>query len=124
MAARSRGGFLKGAGAAAGLAAAGGALAQTDAVPSSEPVLNYGGKIMAAIRPHLRPNKEIDGNPLVEYDVYLDSSGTIIDIKLRKASGDSYWDEVALNALRKTKQLPLDGNGRIPSPITFALRPK
>jgi colicin import membrane protein len=60
----------------------------------------------------------------VEYDVYCDANGTIIDIKLRKASGNDYWDEVALNALRKTKQLPLDGNGRIPSPITFALRPK
>jgi colicin import membrane protein len=120
----SRRGFLKGAGAAAGLAAAGGALAQTDAVPSSEPVLNYGGKIVAAIRPHLRPNKKIDGNPSVEYDVYLDPSGTIIDIKLRKASGNDYWDAVAENALLRTKRLPRDDNGRVPSPMTIALSPK
>ena len=120
----SRRGFLKGAGAAAGLAAAGGALAQTNAVQSSEPVMNYGGKIVAAIRPHLRPNKEIDGNPSVEYDVYLDTRGIILDIKLRKASGDSYWDEVALNALWNTEQLPRDGNGRVPSPMTIALSPK
>ncbi len=115
----SRRGFLKGAGAAAGLGAVGGALAQ-----SSGPSATYGSKIVAAIRPHITQNKEIAGNPSVEYDVYCDANGTIIDIKLRKASGNDYWDEVALNALRKTKQLPPDINDYIPSRLTIALEPK
>ena len=94
------------------------------AAQSSGPGANYGGKIVAAIRPHITQYKEIAGNPSVEYDVYSDASGTIVSVKLRKKSGDSYWDEVALNAIYKTNRLPRDDNGRVPSPMTIALEPK
>jgi colicin import membrane protein len=95
-----------------------------NAAQSSGPGANYGGKIVAAIRPNITQSKEIAGNPSVEYDVYSDASGTILSVKLRKKSGDSYWDEVALNAIYKTTRLPRDDNGRVPSPITIALEPK
>ncbi|MCF8147215.1 MAG: cell envelope integrity protein TolA [Sulfuritalea sp.] len=95
-----------------------------NAAQSSGPGANYGGKIVAAIRPNITQSKEIAGNPSVEYDVYSDASGTILSVKLRKKSGDSYWDEVALNAIYKTNRLPRDDNGRVPSPITIALEPK
>jgi colicin import membrane protein len=95
-----------------------------NAAQSSGPGANYGGKIVAAIRPNITQSKEIAGNPSVEYDVYCDASGTILSVKLRKKSGDSYWDEVALNAIYKTTRLPRDDNGRVPSPMTIALEPK
>jgi colicin import membrane protein len=68
--------------------------------------------------------KEVAGNPSVEYDVYTDPSGNVISAKLRKKSGDAYWDETAYNAILKTGRLPRDENGRVPSPMTIALEPK
>ena len=95
-----------------------------NAAQSSGPGANYGGKIVAAIRPHITQYKEFAGNPSVEYDVYSDASGTILSVKLRKKSGDSEWDDIALKAIIKTNQLPRDDNGRVPSPMTIALEPK
>ena len=95
-----------------------------NAAQSSGPGANYGGKIVAAIRPNITQIKEIAGNPSVEYDVYCDASGTILSVKLRKKSGDSDWDETALKAIMKTARLPRDDNGRVPSPMTIALEPK
>ena len=95
-----------------------------NAAQSLGPAASYGGKIVAAIRPQITQNKEIVGNPSVEYDVYCDASGTILSVKLRKKSGDAYWDKVALDALFKTIRLPRDDNGRVPSPMTIALEPK
>ena len=95
-----------------------------NAAQSSGPAANYGGKIVAAIRPNITQIKEIAGNPSVEYDVYCDASGTILSVKLRKKSGDSDWDEMALKAIMKTARLPRDDNGRVPSPMTIALEPK
>lgn len=94
------------------------------AAQSAGPSASYGGKIVAAIRPNITQLKEIAGNPSVEYDVYTDASGNVLSAKLRKKSGDSYWDEAALNAILKTGKLPRDENGRVPSPMTIALEPK
>ncbi len=94
------------------------------AAQSVGPSATYGGKIVAAIRPNITQLKEIAGNPSVEYDVYTDASGNVLSAKLRKKSGDTYWDEAALNAILKTGKLPRDENGRVPSPMTIALEPK
>jgi colicin import membrane protein len=94
------------------------------AAQSAGPSPSYGGKIVAAIRPNITLLKEVSGNPSVEYDVYTDPSGNVISAKLRKKSGDPYWDETAYNAILKTGKLPRDENGRVPSPMTIALEPK
>jgi len=47
-----------------------------------------------------------------------------LSVKLRKKSGDSDWDDMALKAIIKTARLPRDDNGRVPSPMTIALEPK
>ena len=98
--------------------------AKGSAAQSAGPSASYGGKIVAAIRPNITQLKEIAGNPSVEYDVYTDASGNVLSAKLRKKSGDPYWDEAALNAILKTGKLPRDENGRVPSPMTIALEPK
>ena len=94
------------------------------AAQSTGPSANYPGKIVAAIRPNITQLKEIAGNPSVEYDVYTDASGNVMSAKLRKTSGNPYWDETAYNAILKTAKLPRDENGRVPSPMTIALEPK
>lgn len=94
------------------------------AAQSAGPSASYGAKIVAAIRPNITQLKEVAGNPSVEYDVYTDPSGNVLSAKLRKKSGDPYWDETALNAILKTGKLPRDENGRVPSPMTIALEPK
>ena len=112
---------LRLAGAAAGN---GDADAKGSAAQSAGPSASYGAKVAAAIRTNINQIKEITGNPSVEYDVTTDPGGNVLSAKLRKKSGDPYWDETALNAILKTGKLPRDENGRVPSPMTIALEPK
>ena len=98
--------------------------ASGSAAQSAGPSASYGVKIEAAIRPNITQLKEVAGNPSVEYDVYTDPSGNVLSAKLRKTSGNPYWDETAHNAILKTAKLPRDENGRVPSPMTIALAPK
>lgn len=98
--------------------------AKGNAAQSAGPSASYGAKVAAAIRNNISQVKEIPGNPTVEYDVTTDPGGNILAAKLRKKSGDPYWDETALNAILKTGKLPRDENGRVPSPMTIALEPK
>ena len=98
--------------------------ASGSAAQSAGPSASYGVKIEAAIRPNITQLKEVAGNPSVEYDVYTDPSGNVLSAKLRKTSGNPYWDETAYNAILKTGKLPRDENGRVPSPMTIALAPK
>ena len=98
--------------------------AKGNAAQSAGPSASYGAKVAAAIRSNISQVKEIPGNPTVEYDVTTDPGGNILSAKLRKKSGDPYWDETALNAILKTSKLPRDENGRVPSPMTIVLEPK
>lgn len=112
---------LKLAGAGAG---SGNANASATAAQSAGPSPNYGAKVVAAIRPNISTIKELSANITAEYDVYTDASGKIMSAKIRKRSGDAYWDDAALNAILKTERLPFDDNGRVPSPMTISLRPR
>ena len=94
------------------------------AAQSAAPTASYGAKVAAEIRRNITQLKEIAGNPSVEYDVYTDPAGNVLSAKLRKKSGDAYWDETAYNAILKTAKLPRDENGRVPSPMTIVLEPK
>ena len=112
---------LKLAGAAAG---SGSASSTGTAAQSAGPSANYGAKVVAAIRPNIASIKELSASLTAEYDVYTDASGKIMSAKIRKRSGDAYWDDAALSAILKTEKLPFDENGRVPSPMTISLRPR
>ncbi len=112
---------LKLAGAATG---SGNASSTGTAAQSAGPSASYGAKVVAAIRPNMASIKELSASLTAEYDVYTDASGKIMSAKIRKRSGDAYWDDAALNAILKTERLPLDENGRVPSPMTISLRPR
>jgi len=117
--ARERALKLAGAAAGSGSASSSGTAAQT-----AGPSANYGAKVVAAIRPNIASIKELSASLTAEYDVYTDASGKIMSAKIRKRSGDAYWDDAALSAILKTEKLPFDENGRVPSPMTISLRPR
>jgi colicin import membrane protein len=108
----------------AGAAGSGSASSTGTAAQSAGPSANYGAKVVAAIRPNIASIKELSASLTAEYDVYTDASGKIMSAKIRKRSGDAYWDDAALSAILKTEKLPLDENGRVPSPMTISLRPR
>ena len=112
---------LKLAGVAAG---SGSASSSGTAAQSTGPSANYGAKVVAAIRPNIASIKELSASLTAEYDVYTDASGKIMSAKIRKRSGDAYWDDAALSAILRTEKLPFDENGRVPSPMTISLRPR
>jgi colicin import membrane protein len=109
----------------AGVAAGSGSASSTGtAAQTAGPSANYGAKVVAAIRPNIASIKELSASLTAEYDVYTDASGKIMSAKIRKRSGDAYWDDAALSAILKTEKLPFDENGRVPSPMTISLRPR
>ena len=93
------------------------------AAQSAGPSADYGAKVRAAIKPNISSIKELSPDLSAEYLVHTDASGRVISAKLTKRSGDAYWDEAALNAILKTDRLPVDKDGRVPSPMTIILRP-
>jgi len=108
----------------AGASGSGSPSATGTASHSSGPTAKYGAKVVAAIRPNISQLKEFSAHLMADYEVYTDASGKVISAKLVKKSGDPAWDEVALNAILKTERLPLDENGRVPSPMTIGLKPR
>ena len=88
------------------------------------PSSNYAARVVAAIRPNISIIKDLSRRLNVEYDIYTDASGKVTSAKLRKSSGDGYWDETALNAILKTDRFPIDENGQVPSPMVIVMRPR
>lgn len=103
--------------------ASGNAKANDNVSQGNDPSLTYGVKVAASIQPNIYSIKELSASLTTEYDVYTDASGKVISAKIRKRSGDAYWDDAALHAILKTERLPLDETGRVPSPMTISLRP-
>ena len=54
----------------------------------------------------------------------LNANGTIIARRLVKSSGHAAWDDAVLRAIDRTGTLPRDTDGRVPSTLIVAFRPK
>lgn len=69
------------------------------------------GKYIAAIRDRIKrfillpPN--LQGNPEAEFDVILIPGGEVLDVRLRKSSGNKAYDEAIERAIRKAQPLPI-----------------
>ena len=87
------------------------------------PGAEYGAKVRDAIRPNLLLIKEVSPNLKAEYLVKTVANGKIVDAKLTKSSGDTYFDDVALKAILKTERLPPDKDGKVPSPMVIVVSP-
>lgn len=109
----------------AGLAGAtGGETATGTAQRSAGPSGSYGGKVKAKVLPNIVFPDAITGNPHAEVEVRAAPDGTIVGVRIVKASGNKTWDDAVVRALHKTETLPRDVDGRVPSSMVISFRPK
>lgn len=105
-----------------GLAGAGGNGAANSSSTSLEAKAlsnSYQGRIRAYIKRFHTYTETVVGNPVTEIEVRTSSDGSILSRRVTKPSGTKSWDEAALSAIDKAERLPLDENGRSPSPMTI-----
>jgi colicin import membrane protein len=91
-----------------------------DAAPSAA----YSARLAALIRSQTVFSGEVPGNPAAEVEVRAAASGTILARRLVKSSGHPAWDEAVLRAIDRVGTLPRDTDGRVPSTLIVAFRPK
>jgi colicin import membrane protein len=92
---------------------------------SSGPSASYAGRIRAVVRPNIVFNDDLEGNPVAEVEVRLAPDGTILGTpRLAKSSGSKGWDDAVIRALVKTETLPRDVDGRVPTSMVIAFRPR
>ena len=94
--------------------------AARDAGPSS----SYAGRIVARVKPNIVLTDEVPGNPSADVEVRCAPDGTIISNRLVKSSGNKEWDQAVLRAIDRTGVLPRDTDGRVPSSMVIAFRPR
>jgi colicin import membrane protein len=97
--------------------------AARDAGPSA----SYAGRIVARVRPNIVYTDSINslpGNPEADVEVRTAPDGTILSSRIAKSSGVKEWDDAVLRAVEKTGALPRDVDGRVPSPMVIAFKPK
>jgi colicin import membrane protein len=94
--------------------------AAREAGPSS----SYAGRIVARVKPNIVLTDEIPGNPSADVEVRCAPDGTIVGRRLVKSSGNKEWDDAVLRALDRTEVLPRDTDGRVPSSMVIAFRPR
>jgi colicin import membrane protein len=85
---------------------------------------SYAEKLRAAIKPHIVIEEPVDGNPVAEIELRVNADGKIQSWRLVKSSGVSHWDMAVGRAMDRTGKLPLDVDGRVPSVLIIAFRPR
>jgi len=89
------------------------------------PSAGYEARVRTAVLPNIAypSQNSISGNPGAEVEVSASLDGTIIGRRLIKPSGVPSWDAAVLRAIDKTRVMPRDVDGRVPSPITIVFTP-
>ena len=85
---------------------------------------NYASRIIAKIKPNIIFAEAVEGNPRVEVLLFVETTGKIVWFEMTKASGLASWDEAVLEAIKKTKSIPLDVDGFVPSKLAIGFRMK
>jgi colicin import membrane protein len=80
----------------------------------SSEIAEYKARILAKIKRNIIMPPDLPGNPVAEFDVTLLPGGDILDVRLRKSSGYSAFDEAVERAIFLSKPLPLP-----PDPALF-----
>ena len=88
------------------------------------PSASYAGRIVRAVKPNIYFTDEVPGNPSADVEVRCAPDGTIVGRRLVKSSGNKEWDDAVLRALDRTGELPRDTDGRVPSSMVIAFRPR
>lgn len=96
-----------------------------NAARSAGPSGSWAGKVQARVRPNIVFADDVPGNPEATVRVRLGPGGMILGKPvLVKSSGSKAWDDAVVRALERTESLPPDTDGRYPSPVDIAFKPK
>ncbi|MBK6008498.1 cell envelope integrity protein TolA [Ramlibacter ginsenosidimutans] len=96
-----------------------------NATRSAGPSGSWAGKVQARVRPNIVFTDDVSGNPEALVRVRLGPGGMILGKPLLvKSSGSKAWDDAVVRALERTESLPPDTDGRYPSPVEIAFKPK
>ena len=106
------------------LGATGAADAKGTAQKASGPSASYGSKVRAKVKPNIVFTEDIAGNAVAEVEVRTTPGGSITSQRLVKSSGNKAWDDAVIKAIIRTETLPLDTDGRVPTPLISEFRPK
>jgi colicin import membrane protein len=82
-------------------------LAQSQAAAQAKLVDEYKYRIAERIKRFIIEPPSLQGNPEVEFDVVVLPGGEVLDVKIRKASGQAPWDNAVERAIRRAQPLPL-----------------
>jgi colicin import membrane protein len=83
-------------------------IAQSQAAAQARLVDEYKRRIAEHIRRKINIDPAtLQGNPEVEFFVVVLPGGDVLDVKLRKASGQPRWDAAVERAIRRAQPLPL-----------------
>lgn len=82
-------------------------LAQSQAAAQAKVVDEYKRLIAERIKRFIIEPPSLQGNPEVEFNVIVLPGGEVLDVKVRKASGQGLWDTAVERAIRQAHTLPL-----------------
>ncbi len=82
-------------------------IAQSQAAAQARLVDEYKRRIADRIRRFIIEPASLQGNPEVEFDVVVLPGGEVLDVRIRKASGQAPWDSAVERAIRRAQPLPL-----------------
>ncbi|WP_418319319.1 cell envelope integrity protein TolA [Piscinibacter sakaiensis] len=91
---------------------------------NAAPSDSYAGRVKARIKPNIVFVDELTDNPQAEVLVRLAPDGRIISQRLVRSSGSKDWDAAVQRAIERTEMLPRDVDGRVPSTMLIAFRPR
>jgi len=82
-------------------------LAKDQAAAHAREVEKYKRAIAERIRRFIVEPPNLQGNPEVELDIIVLPGGEILDVRTRKGSGQTPWDNAVERAIRRAQPLPL-----------------
>ena len=82
-------------------------LAQQKAAAQAREINKYKQAIAGRIKRFIIEPPNLQGNPEVELDIIVLPGGEVLDVRTRRASGQSPWDNAVERAIRRAQPLPL-----------------
>ncbi len=82
-------------------------LAAQQAAAQASEIDKYRQAISARIKRFLVEPPNIQGNPVAELDIVMLPGGEVLDVRTKKASGQSAWDNACERAIRRAQPLPV-----------------
>jgi colicin import membrane protein len=82
-------------------------LAQQQAAAQAREIDKYKAAIEARIKRFIVEPPNVQGSPVAEVDIIMLPGGEVLDVRTRKTSGQTTWDNACERAIRRAQPLPL-----------------